>query len=60
MSGEEKENKGMLGILANMTDIRTDLEKHMDNIAQELKDNLDNVIENAIDIILYTSLPSRE
>ena len=43
-----------------MADIHTQLEKHMDDIVQLLKDNLDNVIENAIDAQLYISLPSKE
>ncbi len=43
-----------------MSDIRTELEEHMDNIAQQLKDNLQDVIENAIDITLCVSLPSGE
>jgi len=43
-----------------MADIHTQLEKHMGDIVQLLKDNLDNVIENAIDAQLYISLPSKE
>ncbi len=50
----------MLDILINSADSRTELEKHMDNIAQELKDNLQDVIENALYVILYVSLPSKE
>jgi hypothetical protein len=43
-----------------MSDIRTELEKELDFIEQELKDNLQDVIENAIDITLCVSLPSGE
>jgi len=50
----------MLDILINSADYRTELEKHMDYIAQQLKDNLDDVIENAIDAQLYISLPDKE
>jgi len=65
---QEFKNQGdedMLDILRNSADNRTELEKELDFIAQELKDNLqkDNlqeVIDNAIDIILYVSLPSKE
>ena len=42
------------------TTLRTELQKHIDNIAQELKDNLQDVIENAIDATLYISVQSRE
>jgi len=50
----------MLDILINSADNRTELEKHMDNIAQDLKDNLDDVIENAIDVQLYIDLSTKE
>ena len=45
--------------------MRTELEKDLDFIAQELKDEelsgtLQNVLLNATDIILYISYPSRE
>ena len=50
----------MLDMLINTADNRTELEKHMDNIAQQLKDNFKDVIENAIDITLCVSLPSKE
>ncbi|MFP3214886.1 MAG: hypothetical protein RXR18_06790 [Nitrososphaeria archaeon] len=55
----------MLDVLINSADNRTELEKHMDNIAQELNDsflndNLQDVIENALDVILYVSLPDKE
>jgi len=43
-----------------MADIRTELERELDYIEQQLKDNLDNIIDNAIDAILYVSLQSRE
>ena len=43
-----------------MTDIRTELEKHMDYIAKLLKDNLDDVIENALDAQLYIDLSTKE
>jgi len=64
---KRKMNQGdedMLDMLNNATDTRTELEKDLDFIAQELKDkfqqdNLQDVIDDAIDIILYT-LPSRE
>ena len=45
---------------------RTELEKDLDFIAQELKDKFqqdklqDFLLEDALDIILYTSLPSRQ
>ena len=54
------EDDKMLNTMITMADIRTELEKHMDYIAQQLKDNLQDVIENAIDIILCVSLPSKE
>ena len=50
----------MLDTMINMTDLRTELEKHMDYIAQQLKDNLQEVIENALDVQLYIDLPSKE
>jgi len=50
----------MLDILINSADNRTELEKHMDYIAKLLKDNLQDVIDNAIDVQLYVSLPSKE
>jgi len=66
MSQEFGQNKeDMLDILINSADNRTALEKNLDFIAKELKDKfqqdkLQEVIDDAIDIILYTSLPSRE
>jgi len=54
------EDDKMLDILINSADNHTDLEKNIDYIAQELKDNLDDVIENALDAQLYISLPSRQ
>ena len=65
---KRKKNQGdedMLDMLSNATDTRTKLEKDLDFIAQELKDkfqqdNLQDVIDDAIDIILYVSLPSRQ
>jgi len=65
---KRKKNQGdedMLDMLSNATDTRTKLEKDLDFIAQELKDkfqqdNLQDVIDDAIDIILYVSLPNRE
>jgi len=65
MSQEFGQNKeDMLDILINSADNRTELEKDLDFIAKELKDkfqqdNLQEVIDDATDIILYT-LPSRE
>ncbi len=56
----EDDDYKMLDILINSADYRTELEKHIDNIAQELKDNLQDVIDNALDIILYIDLQSRE
>jgi len=46
-------------------DIRTELEKNLDFIAKELKDKfqrdeLMDVLDNAIDIILYVSYPNKE
>ena len=65
---KRKKNQGdedMLDMLSNATDTRTKLEKDLDFIAQELKDKfqqdkLQEVIDDAIDIILYVSLPSRQ
>ena len=65
---KRKKNQGdedMLDMLSNATDTRTKLEKDLDFIAQELKDKfqqdkLQEVIDDAIDIILYVSLPNRE
>ena len=54
------EDDRMLDTMINSSLNRTELEKHMDYIAQQLKDNLDDVIENAIDAQLYISLPSKE
>ena len=51
---------------SKMLDIRTELEKHMDGIAQDLKDHLehedivDYLEDNAIDVQLYVDLPSKE
>jgi len=50
----------MLDMMINTADNRTELEKHMDNIAQQLKDNLQDVIDNAIDVTLCVSFPSKE
>jgi len=50
----------MLDTMISMADIRTELEKHMDGIAQDLKDDLQDVIDNAIDVQLYIDLPSKE
>jgi len=44
----------------NTADIRTELEKCMDNIAQQLKDNLQDVIHNAIDTQLYINSLTEE
>ena len=57
------EDDKMLDMMINTADIRTELEKHMDYIAQQLKDNKDNlqdVIDNALDVQLYIDLPSKE
>ena len=54
------EDDEMIDILINSADNRTELEKHMDYITKLLKDNLDDVIDNAIDVQLYISLPSRQ
>ncbi len=54
------EDDKMIDILINSVDNRTELEKHMDYIAKLLEDNLDDVIENALDAQLYISLPSRQ
>jgi len=54
------ENDKMIDILINSVDNRTELEKHVDYIAKLLEDNLDDVIDNAIDVQLYISLPSRQ
>jgi len=54
------ENDKMLYMMENMTDIRTELEKHMDGIAQQLEDNLQDVIDNAIDAQLYIDLSTKE
>jgi len=50
----------MLYKVMNMADIRTELEKHMDGIAQQLEDNLQDVIDNAIDAQLYIDLSTNE
>jgi len=50
----------MLDMMINTADIRTELEKHMDYIAQQLKDNLQDVIDNAIDAQLYIDLSTKE
>jgi len=66
MSQEFGQNKeDMLDILINSADNRTALEKDLDFIAQELKDkfqqdNLQDVIDDATDIIVHVSLPNRE
>jgi len=54
------EDDGMLYRMKNMADIRTELEKHVDNIAQQLEDNLQDVIDNAIDAQLYIDLSTKE
>jgi hypothetical protein len=53
-------NDKMLDTMISMADIRTELEKELDFIEQELKDNLDDVIENAIDAQLYIDLSTKE
>ena len=66
MSQEFGQNKeDMLDILINSADNRTELEKDLDFIAKELKDkfqqdNLQDVIDDATDIIVHVSLPNRE
>ena len=50
----------MLDTMISMADIRTELEKRMDYIAKLLKDNLQDVIDEAIDVQLYISLPDKE
>ena len=42
------------------TDIYTELERYMDYITQQLKDNLQDVIDNAIDAQLYIDLSTKE
>jgi len=62
MSKDDK----MLDTMINTADIRTELEKHMDGIAQDLKDHLededivDYLENNAIDVQLYVDLSSKE
>ena len=63
--GRKQSDEDMLDILLSSADTRTQLEKILDNIARELKNsfinnNLQQVIKNAIDIILYVSYPSKE
>ncbi len=63
--GRKQKDENMLDILISSADTRTQLEKDLDNIARELKNsfinnNLQQVIEDAIDIILYVSYPSKE
>jgi hypothetical protein len=41
-------------------DIYTELERYMDYITQQLKDNLQDVIDNAIDAQLYIDLSTKE
>ncbi len=68
MSQEFGQNQGdedMLDILINSADNRTALEKNLDFIAKQLKDKfqqdkLQEVLDNAIDIIVYVSLPNRD
>jgi len=70
MSQEFARNKGqeddyMLGVMVNSADNRTELEKQLDHIAQELqrkyqRGKLQTVLEDAIDIILYVSYPNKE
>jgi len=59
------EDDKMLYRMKNMADIRTELEKHIDNIAeqliaQQLEDNLQDVIDDAIDAQLYIDLSTKE
>jgi len=59
------EDDKMLCGMKNMEDIRTELEKHVDNIAQQLieqrlEDNLQDVIDNAIDTQLYIDLSTKQ
>ena len=63
--GRKQRDEDMLDILLSSADTRTQLEEDLDNIARELKNsfinnNLQQVIEDAIDIILYVSYPSKE
>ncbi len=68
MSQEFGQNQGdedMLDILINSADNRTALEKNLDFIAKQLKDKfqqdkLQEVLDDAIDIIVYVSLPNRD
>ena len=50
----------MSNTVINMTDIRKELEQNMDYIAKLLKDNLQDVIDNAIDVQLYVTLPHKK
>jgi hypothetical protein len=54
------EDDEMIDILINSADNRTELEKHMDYIVKLLKDNLQDVLENALDVILYIDLSTKE
>ena len=63
--GRKQRDEDMLDILLSTADTRAQLEEDLDNIAMELKNNfinnnLQQVIEDAIDIILYVSYPSKE
>jgi len=68
MSQEFARNQGddyMLDIMINSADNRTELEKQLDHIAQELqrkyqKGKLQTVLEDAINIILYVTYPNKE
>jgi len=55
-----EEDEKMLDMMINSADSRTELEKHMDDIAQQLEDNLQDVIDNAIDAQLYIDLSTKE
>ena len=54
------EGDKMLDTVINMTDIHKELEQNMDYIAKLLKNNLQGVINNAIDVQLYISLPDKK
>jgi len=62
---KNQRDEDWIDMIINSPFNRTELEKNLDFIAQELKDKfqqdkLQDVLEDALDIILYISFPSKE
>ena len=47
-------------VKSQMISINEELKAHVDNIEKMINENLDEVLENAIDVQLYTDLATKE